>query len=254
MKRKLQCAKVVLLGAGLCGTPWLTAQANSAPSSPSATAPNQQKPVPATGNSANPFPEDTSTVPVMPTVMTPDAGDAGSSTKSEEKALPHFYRADSDPVRSPDDPESEDVAPSEGESSSLKGLDSLLPPTDDSKPDKKRKLSIKGNKEPAHVEASAEDITVGDYYLDKKNWKAALSRFQSAMVLAPDDPEVYWGLAEAERHLGDLASARDHYLKLLDYDPDGPHGKETRKALKDPNLMSAKKTEAGAPGNAQPKQ
>ena len=104
------------------------------------------------------------------------------------------------------------------------------------------------------MEASAEDITVGDYYLDKKNWKAALSRFQSAMVLAPDDPEVYWGLAEAERHLGDLASARDHYLKLLDYDPDGPHGKEARKALKDPNLMSAKKTEAGAPGNVQPKQ
>jgi len=44
-------------------------------------------------------------------------------------------------------------------------------------------------------------IQVGGYYLEKKNWKAAQSRFESAMVLSPDDPGVYWGLAEAARHL-----------------------------------------------------
>ena len=32
-------------------------------------------------------------------------------------------------------------------------------------------------------ETAKEDISVGKYYLDQKNWKAALSRFQSALVL-----------------------------------------------------------------------
>jgi tetratricopeptide (TPR) repeat protein len=60
------------------------------------------------------------------------------------------------------------------------------------------------------------------------------------MVLAPDEPEVYWGLAESERNLGHFAEARTYYLKLLDYDPDGPHGKAARKALKDPEVANAK--------------
>jgi tetratricopeptide (TPR) repeat protein len=90
------------------------------------------------------------------------------------------------------------------------------------------------------VETSAEDIEVGQYELDRKNWKAALSRFESAMVLAPDEPEVYWGLAESERHLGNLAEARGYYQKVVDYDPDSKHGKEARKALKEPEIANAK--------------
>jgi hypothetical protein len=33
---------------------------------------------------------------------------------------------------------------------------------------------------------------------------------------------------------------RAAFLKLLDYDPDGPHGKAARKALKDPEVANAK--------------
>jgi len=60
---------------------------------------------------------------------------------------------------------------------------------------------------------------VGKYYLDSKNWRAALSRFQSALVLSPEEPEVYWGLAEANRHLGNYAEAKANYLKVIEYDP-----------------------------------
>ncbi len=81
---------------------------------------------------------------------------------------------------------------------------------------------------------------MGGYYLDRKNWKAALSRFESAMVLDPENPEVYWGLAEAEHHLGNFADAKAHYLKLLDYDPDGPHGRQARKELKEPEIANGK--------------
>ena len=86
---------------------------------------------------------------------------------------------------------------------------------------------------------------VGKYYLQTKNWKAAQSRFDSAMILDPENPEVYWGLAETERHLGKFAEARAHYMKLLDYDPEGPHGKEARKALKEPEIANAASPAAG---------
>jgi predicted TPR repeat methyltransferase len=67
-----------------------------------------------------------------------------------------------------------------------------------------------------------------------------LSRFQSALVLAPEDPEVYWGLAVSQQHMGDFAGARANYEKVLEYDPDSKHGKEAKKALKEPELANAK--------------
>jgi tetratricopeptide (TPR) repeat protein len=71
------------------------------------------------------------------------------------------------------------------------------------------------------------------------------------MVLDPENPEVYWGLAEAERHLGDFARAKENYLKLLDYDPDGPHGKQARKELNDPALANARNAKPSQPAAAE---
>jgi tetratricopeptide (TPR) repeat protein len=105
--------------------------------------------------------------------------------------------------------------------------------------------------EPEHKESAAEDENVGKYYLDNKAWKAALSRFESALVLDPDNPDVYWGLAESQRHLGDFAEARANYQKVVDYDPDSRHGKDARKALKDPEITNAKAS-AQPNGSSQP--
>ena len=185
---------------------------------------------------ANPFPDDTSTVPVLPAATTTQAPDG--STAGSESGSYSLAGSDADPVRSPDDPVSTATNGDEEESSSsLKSIEDLLPKADAEKSDKTRKLKVK---EPTHQEVASKDIEVGGYYLEKKNWKAALSRFQSAMVLDPENPEVYWGLAEAERHVGEMASARTHYLQLLDFDPDGPHGKQARKALKEPEIANGK--------------
>ncbi len=156
---------------------------------------------------------------------------------------------DVDPVRSPDDPIPAASGPDTGFSSSLSGIETLLPtPGDDQSSDKKRKLLV--IKEPTHQEAASKDIEVGSYYLQTRDWKGALSRFESALVLDPENPEVYWGLAEAEHHLGDYAHAKENYLKLLEYDPDGPHGKQARKELKDPALDKAP---SGQPAAKTPK-
>jgi tetratricopeptide (TPR) repeat protein len=177
----------------------------------------------------------------MPSKVTPPLpeGTYRAEDRGPDSSPVPLRGEDIDPVRSPDDPalssaSDTDIDSSAISSSSLTGLGSLLPkPGDDQNSGKKRKLLVK---EPTHQEAASKDIEVGSYYLDRKNWKAALSRFESAMILDPENPEVYWGLAEAEHHLGDYAHAKEHYLKLLEYDPDGPHGKQARRELKDPAL------------------
>lgn len=202
----------------------------------------QQSAQPKPQSTGNPFPEDTNSVPVMPSKVTPDAPQ-GNFSETEGEGIP-APRNDEDPVRSPDGASDAGGNVQDQESSSnTKDLDSLLPgPGDDETDNKRKKRSTALDEAPK--ETPQQDISVGKYYLDNKNWRAALSRFQSALVLAPDEPEVYWGLAESQRHMGDFASARANYQKVIEYDPDSKHAKEAKKALKDPELANAK----AAPG------
>jgi len=200
---------------------------------PTSPQPASPKPAP---QGANPFPEDLSTVPVMPTKADDMPADTFSGSDSAASSLPGD---DLDPVRSPDAngaPESSETAPVS--SSRESNLDSLLPNPGDDEPQGRR--GKKGAIVEAPKETAQGDISVGKYYLDQKNWRAAQSRFQSALVLAPEDPEVYWGLAESARHLGNFADARANYLKVVDYDPDSKHAKEAKKALEDPKIENAK--------------
>jgi tetratricopeptide (TPR) repeat protein len=239
-----QHALVGLILAGcLLAAGRLSAQAPAQQNPPANS--NQKQPPPKPAD-ANQFPEDTSNVPVMPSKETPalPEGTYGEGAAASRVPLPS---QDLDPVRGPDDAAARDAesAPASESSSSSAGMDKLLPgPDDDERQGKKRKLSVPG---PEHKETSAEDVEVGKYELDLKNWKAALSRFESAMVLAPDEPEVYWGIAESQRHLGNLAEARSYYQKVVEYDPDSKHGKEARKALKEPEIANAKATAAALP-------
>jgi hypothetical protein len=220
--------------------PWLQAQSPTTgdPASASQSKPTgeSQKPAAPSPSSANPFPEDTSTVPVMPSKTTPALPEGSYNGAGNAPLL--LPGDDLDPVHSPDDPLPETASGQPGDSSSsLVGLGNLLPRPDDDQPDKKKKLVVK---EPTHQEAASKDIEVGGYYLQTKNWKGAVSRFQSALVLDPENPEVYWGLAEADRHLSNFADARANYQKVVEYDPDSRHGKEARKALKEPEIANGK--------------
>jgi hypothetical protein len=196
--------------------------------------------------SSNPFPEDTSSVPVMPTAASATA--PPPDFNGADNADIRLPGEDTDPVRSPDDPAGDSAAASPDESSSsFKDLEKMLPAPGADVPEKGQK------KEPTHQEGAAEDVNVGGYYLERKDWKAALSRFETALVLDPENPDVYWGLAESERHLGDYANAKAHYLKVMDFDPDSRHGKEARKALKEPELANAPAVSSNPPV-AQPEQ
>jgi hypothetical protein len=192
-----------------------------------------------TQSDQNPFPEDTTDVPVLPTRSSPGTI-PGDNDESPAGRIP-MPAADVDPVRSPEEAGAAAENQQQGSSSSSAGMSGLFPPADDDAQPQPTKRNRKGQQiDPEHHETAAEDESVGSYYLDNKDWRAALSRYQSALVLDPDNPDVYWGLAEAERHLGNFAEARANYQKVMDYDPGSRHAKEARKALEDPAIANAK--------------
>ncbi len=200
---------------------------------PQQTAPAPQ-PAPQQPAGGNPFPENLSTVPLM------SASDGVAAIPREAGANdPNAAPAvDSDPVMSPEDLAPGEAGASGDFSSSRSGIDSLVNAPDD-EPAQKKKKGQETLLDIMPKETAEKSIDVGNYYLDRKDWRAALSRFQSALVLAPENPDVYWGLAESQRHMGQFADARKNYQMVVDYDPDSKHGKEARKLLKDPQLANA---------------
>jgi tetratricopeptide (TPR) repeat protein len=187
----------------------------------------------------NPFPGEGTAAPVLPTNNLPEAYTNDEAIEISRN-LPQM---DTDPVRSPEDSESIAVQPSgidALESSSLTGVHDSAPDDDSATGREGRGSGGRGGHGkkstadvPVHKETAAEDVDVGNLYLDRKNWKAALSRFQSARVLDPENPDAFFGMAEAEFHMGDKVNAKAHYEKLLEYDPDSKHARAAKKALKD---------------------
>ena len=237
MNQNLAIAILLLGCASLCAQTPSSPPSSSSPTPPasqSSPASSSAQPQVPPQSTANPFPEDTGNVPVLPSgSVSPLPAD----TAAPPVAVPD---QDQDPVRSPDDASADTVAgQNQNFSSSVSDVDSILPkPGEDTAPSGKGKKRGSDD-DTVHPETATEDLSVGNYYMDQHDWKGALSRFQSALVLAPDEPDVYWGLAECERHLGDFADARAYYIKVAQYDPDSRHGKDARKALKDPEIANA---------------
>ena len=171
-----------------------------------------------------------------PAAPAPSGEDSSGTTTT-------LLKDDNDPVHSPDDPPPGASASDSGFSSSLSGAGDVNIP-DETKPGKRGK---KGDEPVVHQETAKEDEDVGAYEMSLKHWKAALSRYQSAVVTDAENPDVYWGIAESQRQLGDYANAKVNYLKVLEYDPDSKHGKEAKKLLKDPQLANAPAVSAIAP-------
>jgi len=243
-------ASTLILGSSLACTPIVVAQAQqqnqpaTPPQSGQPASGQQQSPSRTQQqNNQNPFPEDTNSIPVMPSKGTAELPPGVGDRQQDRVYLPE---ADFDPVRSPEDAAAAAEAGETNSSSSLAGMGDLLPGPDDdtTRPGKHNRKD--SDIVPEHHETAAEDENVGKYYLDNKDWRAALSRYESALVLDPDNPDVYWGLAESQRHLGKTADARANYQKVIEYDPDSRHAKDAKKALRDPDMENAAARPAAA--------
>jgi Tfp pilus assembly protein PilF len=95
---------------------------------------------------------------------------------------------------------------------------------------------------------AAKDVEVGQYYYKIKNYRAALERFNHALVYKPGDAEATFGLAMTQERLDLLSLADQNYRKYLQILPHGPKAKEAEESLKriGPNVEMRK---ASAPND-----
>jgi hypothetical protein len=210
--------------------------------SPQPQKPTVQQPAQKPADS-NPFPEDTSKVPVVPTTAQPVVPPPASTPENTSSETTSLLKGDSDPARSPDDPVASDTG-ADGFSSSLAGSGDVNIPDED-RPEKHRR----GQQQPAVKQVTAkENEDVGEFELGRKNYKAALSRYQSALVTDSENPDVYWGIAESQRGLGNYAEAKANYQKVVDYDdPESRHCKEAKKLLRNPKIANAPAVSSNQP-------
>ncbi len=58
---------------------------------------------------------------------------------------------------------------------------------------------------------AAHNVEVGDYYFEKQNYSAALSRYKDAVALKPNDAAIHVRLGRVLEKTGDLLQARREY-------------------------------------------
>jgi Flp pilus assembly protein TadD len=79
---------------------------------------------------------------------------------------------------------------------------------------------------------AAKDVEVGEYYLKQKNYRAALERFNDALLYKPNDGDATFDLAVTQEKLDLFDKARQNYSKYLEIMPAGPKAKDCQEALK----------------------
>lgn len=79
---------------------------------------------------------------------------------------------------------------------------------------------------------AVKDIEVGNYYLNRKNYRAALERFQDALLYKPNDAEATYGLAVSQEKMDLFSLAYNNYSKYLEILPEGPRARESDAGMK----------------------
>ena len=135
--------------------------------------------------------------------------------------------SDPDEERAPDNQRTVTAPPREaGESSSRDQIVDLAPPTNDAKdhPD----VTEFHQWDPHKAQKSVE---VGDFYLKRKNYGAAIDRYREALQYKPNDAIATFHLAQALEQDQKFEDSRKEYTNYLKILPHGPSAPEARKAL-----------------------
>jgi tetratricopeptide (TPR) repeat protein len=129
-----------------------------------------------------------------------------------------------------------------GESSSRDTKIDITPPKDD---DKNHPLSSTAVSD-AEVEAApsdvqefhpwdphkaSKDVEVGDYYFKRKNYRAALARYQDALLWKNNDAMANFRMAECFEKLNNPTDAATHYQEYLKILPHGPLSGDAQRAI-----------------------
>ena len=75
------------------------------------------------------------------------------------------------------------------------------------------------------------NITAGNFYFKKGNYRAAARRFEEASKWDPGSAEAFLKLGEADEKLRNRAGAREAYTKYLELAPEAKNAAEIKKKL-----------------------
>jgi tetratricopeptide (TPR) repeat protein len=180
----------------------------------------------------------------------------GPSALAQVEQLP---QSDKGPGQSEAPPRS-DRDKEAGESSSRDTKIDISPPKDD---DKNHPLSSTAVAD-AEVETApsdvqefhpwdphkaAKDIEVGDFYFKRKNYRAALGRYQDALLWKNNDAMANFRMAECFEKLNHPADAVTHYQEYLKIMPHGPLSGEAEKAVERLKAKAPAESAASDPGS-----
>jgi tetratricopeptide (TPR) repeat protein len=124
--------------------------------------------------------------------------------------------------------------PALDESSSKETQIDITPPAGDAKDHPGALLdgeSESGEFTPWDPHRAMKAIEVGDFYLKKENYPAAVSRYREALEYKPHDAEGTYKLADALEKSGDMKGAMENYQDYLKILPRGPYAAQSRKAI-----------------------
>jgi tetratricopeptide (TPR) repeat protein len=127
-----------------------------------------------------------------------------------------------------------------GESSSRDTRIDLSPPKDDVKghpksgpatPDSGDESADVHELHPFNPYRATKDNEVGDYYYKRKNYKAALARYQDALAFKENDALANFHMAQCYEKLDQPEEAITHFKEYLRILPQGPLARDAKKAL-----------------------
>lgn len=87
---------------------------------------------------------------------------------------------------------------------------------------------------------AARALEQGEGFLAQNDYDAARIRFEDAMRLTPEDPVVYFRLAQSLQGEQRLDSARMYYRKYLELQPKGTFEKDAKKSIEQINYVLGK--------------
>ena len=154
------------------------------------------------------------------------AQDSGghSSTKQQPQT--------SDPLPRSDSEEPAEAPPlSVNESSSKQTQIDISPPKDDSAKHPDSELEDVTEMHSFNPHKAQKDVEVGEFYLKRKNYRAAEDRFREALLYKPGDAIATYRLAEALDAEGQNAEAIKNYREYLKIPSGGKFAPEAKKAL-----------------------
>ncbi len=128
-----------------------------------------------------------------------------------------------------------------GESSSRDTKIDISPPKDDAKNHPNSDISSPDATEDANGEVqelhpwdphkAAKDLEVGDFYYKKKNYRAALARYQDALIWKNNFADANFRMAQCYEKLNNPDEASAHYQEYLKILPHGPFSAEAQQAV-----------------------